>query len=672
MAPTATSKSVQMSRFKAGDPIWVYNREERDESSRHHVAYIAVQDHRHGNFRPRVGLSEGWVPAIVSQDFHPERFSEKAEESWVQFEFAWPHWFNCRGSYIEKEKLFYHSLPKFCVGREVAGDDEVHLEPAGGGGGVGRARPTPRRTPVFPYRGDHFDPSYQPELSIVAFRWGGSDIPDSDPGELLGITNRYLYRLTDFGLRPILDTNYEIWSVYVEDKNDCETLAKSLHLVFGENHPVRRAKRVCAMFFLQPTGFDTKSQPALMTGDENGAGSIEYDYLYKLMRSTERCGLPTRFPHCAHLYQQLTNKEWTHMLCLNPAYKIPASIAVPRMWLERDIAATAAKARKMLQCVRDKQTKLGMVPARAITSGVAKLGYSWEALDVKLWREDNVKPSASTSQHRYGLDDALLDLTRQIEITDNLVGQAHYLDHVIVQEFIPHVCEMRLYFVENVCEFCMFTKFDRVKSNNEFGDFNYLSRNELLFGRSGEGNSKDPNFAGTSAGGQKNKAGNSRAKGGTATTTTADSFNGDEEALDKAIEMGKQAALELMDWIRMQTLENVVPAIRFDFFLQYEAPGQWGAPGSSAAPSSGTSAAYKVLGGASSSTTSTLNSSSTDSKSKTAQPYSNQWVSPRGSRVTVHTLEICELGFSTLHNKEIPKRVMPAIVRSCLRMDQVE
>ena len=106
-----------------------------------------------------------------------------------------------------------------------------------------------------------------------------------------------------------------------------------------------------------------------------------------------------------------------------------------------------------------------------MNAGVAKLSYSWEALDVKMWRDRSA----------YDLENSLLDLTQHIDITDNLVGQAHVLDHVLVQEYIPHVFELRLYFIENECKFEMFTRFDKVKTNHEFlcQDF-FNSNHELI------------------------------------------------------------------------------------------------------------------------------------------------------------------------------------------------
>ncbi|CAD7955058.1 unnamed protein product [Amoebophrya sp. A25] len=397
-------------------------------------------------------------------------------------------------------------------------------------------------------------------------------------------------------------------------------------------------------------------------------------------------------------------KEWTHSLCLNPRLRIPATIAVPRMWIERDIMEngntkkTAQKALKMLQMVRDKQNQMGMCPAKKIVHGVSKLGYSWEALDVKMWKEDQ-PPNAGSSA--YKLHSSLYELTQHIDITDNLVGQAHVLDHVLVQEFIPHVFELRLYFIENECKFEMFTRFDKVKPNHEFGEFNYLQRKDVL-----------------------------------------DLMGDDKEALEAGIELAKTTGRELLDWLRIESLEDIIPAIRFDFFVGYDPTGLGGVdvlggtlaaaangsakgpsptktpntakgngsatsatsqPGSSSsskgaagqagAPPRGSVDGYKVLGNyngptASSSSSSTTGATSASTACSTiattpeealaaakklvGTTYSNQWRSPKtGALVSVNTLEMCELGFSILHNKAIPKAVMPAVVRSCLRLDRV-
>jgi len=96
--------------------------------------------------------------------------------------------------------------------------------------------------------------------------------------------------------------------------------------------------------------------------------------------------------------------------------------------------------------------------------GVAKLGYSWEAFDVRLIHFRN---------ETYNLTHALMDLAFQTRLTKEPtgssgidamhlikdVGTASHVDHVIVQEYIPHTLELRLYYMENELKMHWFTKF---------------------------------------------------------------------------------------------------------------------------------------------------------------------------------------------------------------------
>jgi len=88
--------------WKKGDKVWVFNLEIRDEKCNDHLCYVAVQDHSHGCYRPRVGLSEGWVPATITKDFNPQNFQQGNRNTWVQYINDWELWFNARGSMADK------------------------------------------------------------------------------------------------------------------------------------------------------------------------------------------------------------------------------------------------------------------------------------------------------------------------------------------------------------------------------------------------------------------------------------------------------------------------------------------------------------------------------------------------------------------------------------------
>lgn len=49
--------------FEIGDSVWYFHREDRDKDVAN--VFVALEDHSHGNFRPRFGLSEGWLPGQI-------------------------------------------------------------------------------------------------------------------------------------------------------------------------------------------------------------------------------------------------------------------------------------------------------------------------------------------------------------------------------------------------------------------------------------------------------------------------------------------------------------------------------------------------------------------------------------------------------------------------------
>lgn len=250
--------------------------------------------------------------------------------------------------------------------------------------------------------------------------------------------------------------------------------------------------------------------------------------------------------------------------------------------------------------MKSKQVASGMCEAKAIEAGCAKLGYSWEALDVKMWQQ----------KKSYKLQSALFELSKHLEITKNLVGQAHFINHVLVQEFIPHVLEMRMYFIENALRFTMFSRFDKIKENHEFGGFWHMLPAAAL----------------------------------------KDYLNNDSAAMGAIIEEGKRISELLLDFCRTQSCEEVIPAIRFDFFVQYQ-------------PHSGYPEISLTAGSSKVGDKQDRLSMQVDDSSCPAG-----FIRANGAKgdICLYTLEMCELGFSILHNKKIPHEVMPAVVRSCL------
>lgn len=474
--------------YHNGDEVYVFYR--MDKRCERHRKYLAVLDPRHGGYRPRAGMAEGWVPARVTLDHDLEK---RAGE--VCVEYRWSHFYDKQGRACSSSTGWTEWYPL----RHVC-----------------KAPETPGLTTSLVLR------DVQPDLAIIAFRWGGRDQVShcSQWGETgTSSSDTFFAAFLDQSVHPTLGTNYEVWIVYIEDHSDMVKIADTAHLIFGASHPLRRAKKYCSMFFLYPTAFEESCVPTEQTGGDNGAGLVDQKSLFRMMKSVERAGIPTQFPHCSGLYQQLASKSWTSALSLVPHLRVPPTVSLPRHLIEESCARAAGLAFDSLLEVKRQQAMLrGEGKADdtiTIEKGVTKLGYSWEALDVKFW------------EGLGGLSTSLYDLSQTIEISDELTAQPHDCDSLLVQEYIPHDFELRIYTVEGKVEANIYTKFCSIKPNREFGDFQQLSSKEQA---------------------------------------ATEWMKGDSAALED----GERQCLELTNhwlaWLRTQACE-VPPAIRFDYFV---------------------------------------------------------------------------------------------------------
>eukprot|EP00933_Yihiella_yeosuensis_P069507 TRINITY_DN7612_c0_g1_i1.p1 TRINITY_DN7612_c0_g1~~TRINITY_DN7612_c0_g1_i1.p1 ORF type:complete len:498 (-),score=111.30 TRINITY_DN7612_c0_g1_i1:224-1717(-) len=275
------------------------------------------------------------------------------------------------------------------------------------------------------------------------------------------------------------------------------------------------------MYHLYPTGFEENCIPTQETGEDGGAALVDQKSFFRMMQAVERAGIPTRFPHPSGLYELLASKRWTYYMSLVPHLNVPPTVSVPRALIESchgDAKLAAGKAFMALNNVRRRQHQMRGEPdpPTQILKGVAKLGFSWEALDVKFW------------QGAEGLETAIHQLSQAIEISGELTAQPHDLEAIIVQEYVPHDLEMRLYFVEGKVEATIFTKFCKIKENLEFGDFkeSFVLEDAARMWMSN-----------------------------------------DVEALKDGQRKGTELGKNWLDFLQAQTCE-MLPAIRFDFFVK--------------------------------------------------------------------------------------------------------
>lgn len=514
-----------MSGLQKGDEVYVFYRMTKRCTPQR--KYMAVLDPRQGSYRPRVGMSDGWVPA---------RVVEVSAEKGVQVEYRWKNFFTSRGHMADPDSDWSEWYPA-CDVRQQAG---VGLAPKG----------------------------LEPELCLITFRWGGINevIPPGQWGETgSSVSDLFIDSFIDSAVVPHLGNRFETWTVYVEDHSDMAKIASCANLIFGPNHPAMRARHVGGMYHLYPTAFEENCIPSKETGSDSGAALVNQKNFFMMQQAVERSGIPTRFPHPSGLYELLASKRWTYMMALTPHLRVPPTISVPRMLLEQSCAEASAMALTSLNRVKEQQAKMRgeAAPKEPISKGVAKLGFSWEALDVKFWEK------------RTGLEEALHNLSQTIEISGEITGQPHDLEAIIVQEYCKHDLEVRLYYVDGKLEASIYTKFCKIKDNLEFGDFHELFIQE----------------------------------------DAAKQWMGNDLA---ALQDGEKQCREISEhwlvWVQ-GLICQLPPAIRFDFFVgRSEKPGH----------------------------------------------------------ATVWTLEICELGFSMLGEKDLPYKVFGAMLRSCLPGDTIK
>lgn len=485
-----------MASYKKGDDVLVfYSMGRRCRPDR---KYLAVLDPRQGAYRPRCGLSDGWVPAKVAAD---QDASVRGGD--VCIEYAWPHFFTQRGQLPDNNGIWTEWYSQKLVKSPSAGS----------------VSSTPRLIEM----------DSRPTLAILTFRWGGqNEIVAAQQWGHTGssVSDIFIHSYLDVVGRH-LSTSYEVWTIYIEDKSDMNRIADSAHLIFGAQHPLRRAKHVRAMYHLYPTGFEENCVPTSETGGDGGAALVDQKAFFRMMQAVERAGISSCFPHDSGFYELLASKRWTPYMALVPHLQVPATVALPRMLIEQggsNCAKAAEWAHEALNNVRAQQHKLRgePVPSTGVEKGVAKLGFSWEALDVKFW------------EGRSGLETAISQLTQIIEISDEYTGQPHDLETLMIQEYCPHDLEMRLYVVEGKVEATIFTKFCKIKDNNEFGDFK---------------ESFDLKDA------------------------AKQWMAGDVAALEDGAQQCRQITEHWMNWVRAQTCQTP-PGIRFDYFV-----GRAGPPG---------------------------------------------------------------------------------------------
>ena len=312
--------------YREGEEVDVFYRALEEDTG----GYFPCADSTDNLCGPRVARSDGWVPAVV----------ERAHHGWdgeqVLVRHAWPHW----------------------------------REPGGRPLDMSDDRNSVQRFAPYRVRPRSEKPE-KPSLDILLVRWGGKEDPDACAGQYSGswgsagavVSDRFASGLLDF-IHWKLGCDYGACAAYVTSGQDLERLCERRITQMLEG------KHVAAFYLLWPARFDD--------GTAGRPGMVPADSLLELMRRVESAGVPTRFPHAAHVYRALLAKEWTTAVsgCGPSQMRVPATTRVAASSVARVPFSAAKRAVDALRAIKGDECDRGVV----------KLGYSWEALDVRAWR----------------------------------------------------------------------------------------------------------------------------------------------------------------------------------------------------------------------------------------------------------------------------------------------
>lgn len=379
---------ITVSSLQAGEEVDVFHRYTQDPNG-----YFMVQHSSSGILHPSVGKTDGWTTARVSVAWNIQRYRPNDNKTWVLIQWSHPVWYNRRGHKLDV------NTPSMITQRVPP--EQIRQ------------------------RGAPSEAQQQPCLTLFHVRWGGEQpvnpVTEGAGGwGQIGSTpsDNYINGWEDT-IFQTLGPTYEIFSAFFQGSEELLKLAPPLlrHLFRGQH--------VGACYFMWPIGFqDGHEYPAY----------VHRERLFELMVQMEATGIPTRFPHQSHLYRIFASKEWTAQMCLHPLLNTPLTTQVSRQAIVCDPAKAAATAIRALNHLSETRAAFGFAPpgqqeprAAPVNKGVAKLGWSWEAMDVQSW----------TNRHQ--LQSALSSLSEQ---------PGSLVDLVFVQEWVDFDVEIRHFVVE--------------------------------------------------------------------------------------------------------------------------------------------------------------------------------------------------------------------------------
>lgn len=381
-APRITVDSLEV-----GEVVDAFHRYCQDPNG-----YYMVQHRASGILHPSIGKTDGWTTAKVSRYWSIQQYNPADPQTWVEIQWLHPTWYNRRGHRLDVSKV--QMITQRVPAEQIRQKDEAS------------------------------EAQQLPCLSLFQVRWGGER--HADPvtegaggwGQIGSTPSDNYINGWESAVFNALGPSYEIVSAFIQNSDELALICPQLvrHLLTGQ--------LVGALYFLWPIIFqDGHDYPAY----------VQRDKLFDLLVRSEGSGIPTRFPHPSHLYRIFASKEWTAQMCLHPLLRVPLTTRVSREAVAANPGkATSGAIQALAQLAATRSSwasSLGQEQSRvfSVQKGVAKLGWSWEAMDVMVWR------------NKQELQGALCHLLQQ---------PGSLMDHCFVQEWVDFDVEMRHFVVE--------------------------------------------------------------------------------------------------------------------------------------------------------------------------------------------------------------------------------
>jgi len=276
-----------------------------------------------------VGLSTGWTPATIAEDW---RHDASAEEPRVLVKL--------HGRFIDPYKQegpdpiqdMFWRVPRSLIRRTVTPPPELSLFVA-------------RWHDYHNYRmGSRCHNVVNEHMLLDVLQNSGS------PHEAFGTQG-----------------TYEVYSAFIRSTAD-------LSLIGARLSTAMRGQRRAGMYFLWPT-----HRPA---SEKRTPGTVGEQELLALMRRMEDTGVRSAWPHDSRFYRELSGKTWPARTCAaRPDLRVPLTVEVPFQDFDDDPIKAAEAAIAKLQAL----TGDSVVDAKSYR-GVVKLSFSWQGEHVKAFQ----------------------------------------------------------------------------------------------------------------------------------------------------------------------------------------------------------------------------------------------------------------------------------------------